>query len=89
MITWCTRPGGLTRAPYQGKKIMAESVQTLAKLGLSKATKVLLTGFAAAGQQVYLTADTFHAAVKVVAPGLKVCRRVFQSSHASAPCSTY
>ena len=34
--------------------------------------KVLLTGFASGGQQVYLTADTVHAAVKSAAAGLAV-----------------
>ena len=37
-----------------------------------QATKVLLTGTAGAGQQVFLQADLFHAAVKAVAPGLTV-----------------
>jgi hypothetical protein len=33
---------------------------------------VLLTGFGSGGQQVYLTADAWQAAVKAVAPGLQV-----------------
>lgn len=57
---------------FQGKQILAESVQVLAKLGLSKATKVLLTGFAAGGQQVFLTADAWQSSIKAVAPGLQV-----------------
>jgi hypothetical protein len=57
---------------FQGKQILAESVQVLAKLGLSKATKVLLTGFAAGGQQVFLTADAWQSSIKAVAPGLHV-----------------
>jgi hypothetical protein len=65
-------PHDKTVMTFHGKKIMADSVQVLAKLGLSKATKVLLTGFAAAGQQVYLTADAWQAAIEGVAPGMKV-----------------
>eukprot|EP01052_Picozoa_sp_SAG31_P033695 SAG31_NODE_3843_length_3823_cov_17.361171_1_plen_595_part_00 len=65
-------PHDTTVMTFNGKKIMAESVQILAKLGLSKATKVLLTGFAAGGQQVYLTADMWQSTVKAAAPGLKV-----------------
>jgi hypothetical protein len=65
-------PHDATVMTFDGVKIMAESVHALAKLGLSKATKVLLTGFAAGGQQVYLTADAWQSAVKAVAPGLQV-----------------
>ena len=65
-------PDDKTVMYFRGPQIMAASIKKLASLGLSKATKVLLTGTAGAGQQVFLQADLFHAAVKAVAPGLTV-----------------
>ena len=65
-------PDDTTVMHFRGPQIMAASIKKLASLGLSKATKVLLTGTAGAGQQVFLQADLFHAAVKAVAPGLTV-----------------
>ena len=65
-------PDDKTVMHFRGPQIMAASIKKLASLGLSKATKVLLTGTAGAGQQVFLQADLFHAAVKAVAPGLTV-----------------
>ena len=65
-------PDDKTVMHFRGPQIMTASIKKLASLGLSKATKVLLTGTAGAGQQVFLQADLFHAAVKAVAPGLTV-----------------
>lgn len=65
-------PEDTTTMSFQGPQILAASIKKLGELGLSKANKVLLTGFAAGGQQVFLTADAVHAAVKAVAPALAV-----------------
>ena len=64
-------PHDTTVMTFNGKKIMLESVQVLAKLGLSKATKVLLTGFAS-GVNRCLTQTRGNLPSKLLQPHLHV-----------------
>ena len=65
-------PTTKTKMFFKGQKIMAASLHKLASLGLAKAEKVILTGVATGGSMVYIHADAVHAAVKAIAPNLKV-----------------
>ena len=65
-------PADKTVMTFAGPQILAASLKKLGALGLSKATSVLLTGTAGGGVQVFLQADAVAAALKTIAPNLKV-----------------
>ena len=59
-------------AHFRGQSILAESIQKLAALGLSKARHVLLHGFEWSGTAAVLHADTIEKLVRRAAPGVEV-----------------
>eukprot|EP01062_Namystynia_karyoxenos_P022143 TRINITY_DN18469_c0_g1_i1.p1 TRINITY_DN18469_c0_g1~~TRINITY_DN18469_c0_g1_i1.p1 ORF type:complete len:499 (+),score=185.96 TRINITY_DN18469_c0_g1_i1:78-1499(+) len=59
-----------TTMHFRGLQILAAAVQTLAQLGMAKAKRVLLTGYAQGGTAVYLHADRIAAMVRKAAPQL-------------------
>ena len=61
-----------TTLNFKGRALLAASLTELGKLGLNKATHVVLTGETHAGTAALLVADEMARQLKLISPGLKV-----------------